>query len=72
MDSRLTKCETAGNIVTFSNPTPAERDALWLHFGALKAQKHAVVADEVQHGDDSLEIRVHHYKNCVKCAQGAL
>lgn len=67
MDDRLTKCERAGSSVTFVNPSPAQRDAIALHFGALKAAKHAVVCDEVQHGDTTTELRIHHYKTCTAC-----
>ncbi len=69
MDSRLTRCETAGNVVTFINPSPAERDALSLHYGALKAQGHAVICDEVEHGSSATELRVHHYLSCKRCAE---
>ena len=64
IDDRLTRCETAGNIVTFVAPSPAERDALALHLGALRKQGHAVVCDEVQHQDAPTELRVHHYLTC--------
>lgn len=67
IDDRLTRCERAGNFVTFVNPSPAERDAIALHFGALRAQGHAVVADEVQHEGRATELRIHHYKTCMAC-----
>lgn len=67
LTDRLTRCERAGNSVTFANPTTQERDAIALHFGALKAQKHAVVADEVQHGDGLVELHIYHYATCLKC-----
>lgn len=66
-DDRLTKCERAGNMVTFVNPSSTERDTIFLHFGALKAAKHAVIADEVQHGDGLVELRIHHYLTCIAC-----
>lgn len=68
-DDRMARCERAGNVVTFVNPSPAERDAISLHFGALKAQKHAVISDEVHHADESVELRVHHYKSCRVCGE---
>jgi len=68
IDDRLTKCERKGNIVTFNNPTTAERDAIALHFGALRKQGHAVIADEVQHADSATELRIHHYLSCKVCA----
>ena len=67
MDDRLTQCERAGNVVSFSNPSPQERDAIILHFTALRGAGHAVVVDEVQHGDESIELKIHHYKTCLKC-----
>lgn len=66
-DDRLTRCERPGTMVTFINPSPAERDAIQLQFMALKAQKHAVIADEVQHGDSATELRIHHYASCLRC-----
>jgi hypothetical protein len=67
MDTRLTRCETAGNVVSFSNPTAAERDKIMLHFSALRGAQHAVIADEVQHADGSFELRIHHYLRCLAC-----
>lgn len=69
IDDRLTKCERGGNIVSFSNPTPVERDAIMLVYSTLKAQKHGVVCDEVQHGDGGFELRIHHYLTCVVCGE---
>lgn len=67
-DDRLTRCERAGSSVTFVNPSPTERDLIALHFGALKAAKHAVVCDEVQHQDGGgTELRIHHYRTCMAC-----
>jgi hypothetical protein len=66
-DSRLTKCETAGNVVSFSNPTAKERDAIMLVYIALRGAKHAVICDEVHHGDNSSELRILHYRTCLAC-----
>lgn len=68
-DNRLTQCERAGSVVSFVNPTPSERDALAIHFRALRALGHTMTADEVFGNDGPVEIRVHHYLSCVheKC-----
>lgn len=67
MDNRLTRCERAGNSVTFVDPSPSERDAIALHYGALKQQGHAVIDDEVQHESRATELHIHHYLSCTKC-----
>lgn len=63
----LTRMEHSGSVVTVGNPTPAERDALALHYGALKAQKHAIMADETHNADGSTELRFVHYRTCLRC-----
>ena len=57
----------AGGFVTFVNPSPAERDAIAEHYGKLKHDGHAVIADEVQHVDGPTEVRLHHYLTCGVC-----
>lgn len=66
-EDKLTQCSRWGGFAAFTNPTPAERDAIALKFGELKAQQHAVLADEIEHSDGSREVRIHHYKTCLKC-----
>lgn len=72
MDNRLTQSEQAGTVVTFGNPSPAERDAIMLHFTAMRGAGHAVIADEVTHGDGPAELKIHHYRTCERCRKGAL
>jgi hypothetical protein len=67
VDDRLTRCEQPGTCVSFSNPSPQERDTILLHYTALRGAKHGVVADEVSHGDGSFELKIHHYKSCTRC-----
>ena len=62
----LTRMERPG-FVSLSNPKPAERSALALAFTALRGAGHAVVADEVVHGDDSVTVSVLHYRSCKRC-----
>ena len=65
-DTLLTNMERPG-LTVVSNPSPQDRDRIALQFRALKAAKHAVICDEVHHGDDSIELRVHHYRSCTRC-----
>lgn len=67
IDNRLTQSERSGTVVAFSNPTPRERDAIMLHFTAMRGAKHAVVMDEINHADGSFELRLLHYKTCLCC-----
>jgi hypothetical protein len=67
MDDRLTRCEQPGTCVSFSNPSPQERDAILLHYTALRGAKHALLIDEVQHGDGFVELKIHHYLSCEVC-----
>lgn len=70
----LTRVEKAGGSgVLAKTATLAERSALALHLAALKAQQHAIVADEVmESGEASGDIRVWHYLSCVRCKKGAI
>lgn len=74
MNDLLTRVEYAGGSGVLSRTaTLAERKALALHLAALRAQQHAIVADEVmESGEASGDIRVWHYLSCRACAQSVL
>jgi hypothetical protein len=74
MNDLLTHLEHAGaSGVLAKTATLAERSALAIHLAALKAQHHAIVADEVmESGEASGDIMVWHYLSCVRCKEGAL
>lgn len=63
----LKEMDKIGSAFVALNPTPAERDAIFSHYGVLKAAKHAVIADEIQHGDGLIEVKIHHYLTCTAC-----
>jgi len=64
--------ERAGSIVTFIDPKPEERNAIAFAFNILKAQKHAVVADETISHEEAPIVRIFHYKTCKACMKGAI
>lgn len=68
----LTQMERAGAVVTFTDPSPRERDAIAIQFAALKATGHAVVGDETISHEEAPIVRVFHYKTCSVCINDAL
>lgn len=71
MNITLTKLEQAGGaLILKASATLAERRTLALHLIGLRAQDHAIVADEVmESGQATGEIRVIHYLTCTKCKE---
>lgn len=71
MNITLTQLEKAGGaLILKASATLAERQALALHLIGLRAQDHAIVADEVmESGQATGEIRVIHYLTCNKCKE---
>lgn len=73
MSDLLTRLERAGGSgVLAKDATLAEREALALHLTALRAQGHAIVADETyESGEAAGELRVIHYLSCKACKEAA-
>jgi hypothetical protein len=71
MSNLLTILEKAGGIGMLpASATLAERNVLAAHLAALKAQGHAVSADEViVNRDVSGELRIIHFLSCKKCSE---
>ena len=69
MSDLLTTLEKAGGSGLLPRSASyKEREALALHLAALKAQGHAIVADEVfEHNEPSGDLRVWHYLSCKAC-----
>lgn len=65
----LTQMESAGSIVTFTNPTNDERAAIIAQYSALKGQGHAIVLSDEFTSDAHTKpfIKVFHYKSCLFC-----
>lgn len=64
MDNLLTRMEKPGTVRV---PHELRREALATHLMTLKAQGHAIMADEVEG-----ELIVYHYLSCEACKKGVL
>lgn len=65
MSTLLTDLERPGSAILPQGASLEERAALAIHLGTLKAQGHAISADEVfEHKEPSGAIRVIHFLTC--------
>lgn len=69
MTDSLTQMERSGSIVTFTDPSNAERECIITQYTALRAQGHAVVISDEFTSDAHTKpfVRVFHYRSCLKC-----
>lgn len=73
MSDLLTKLERAGGSGLLpGKATLQERAALSIHLSVLRAQHHAVIADEVfDENNESQGVRCWHFLTCVACKESA-
>jgi hypothetical protein len=70
MSDLLTKLEAAGGAAILpASATLHERNVLAMHLAALKAQGHAVAADEVIDQGEPGQVRAIHFLSCKKCGE---
>lgn len=74
MSDLLACIERAGGQgVLDANAPRSEREAIAVHLGALRAQGHAIIADEViESGETTGDLRIWHYLSCRACKKGVV